>query len=80
MADDKPKVPNPFTAARRSADVTVELSVKDVMRIRPRWSRAEAERFLTQHRAAIGTNVLAAALCVVLALIESEEQCSGPMN
>jgi hypothetical protein len=80
MAEDKRNVPNPFIVARRSASVTVELCPEDVMRLRPRWSRAEAARFLMSHRTAIAASILSSGMRAVLAMIEAEEQCQGPMN
>ena len=80
MAENRPKGPNPFVVATRSASVTVELRVEDVMSVRPSWGRARATHFLMTHRHAIGAQVLATGLGVLLATIEAEEQCQGPMN
>jgi hypothetical protein len=80
MAEDKPKGPNPFVVASRSASVTVELRTEDVMSLRPSWGRDRAAHFLMTHRHAIGAQVLATGLGVLLATIEAEEQCNGPMN
>jgi hypothetical protein len=80
MAEDRPKGPNPFVVARRSASVTVELRTEDVMSMRPSWDHARAAHFLMTHRHAIGAQVLATGLGVLLATIEAEEQCNGPMN
>ena len=80
MGEHKPKGPNPFLAATRSASVTVELRTEDVMGMRPSWGRDRAAHFLLAHRHAIGAQVLATGLSVLLATIEAEEQCNGPMN
>ena len=80
MGEDRPKGPNPFAVARRSASVTVELRIEDVMSMRPSWGHARATHFLMTHRHAIGAQVLATGLGVLLATIEAEEQCQGPMN
>jgi hypothetical protein len=48
--------------------------------MRPSWDHARAAHFLMTHRHSIGAQVLATGLGVLLATIEAEEQCQGPMN
>lgn len=59
-----------FANAIESANVVAEVTVDEVLTIKPSLSRTEAEAFLRNNAEAIATEMLAGAAAVMFALLE----------
>ncbi|HEV2295595.1 MAG TPA: hypothetical protein VGR35_17230 [Tepidisphaeraceae bacterium] len=78
----KPNVGNPtgqrkkplsaFALARPSADVGAQVSVDDVLELRPSWSRQQAAEFLSAHAEAIGSAMVVRGVEVLVAVLGSD--------
>ena len=66
------KIPSVFALARRSADVSAQISVNDVLELRPSWSRQQAAEFLSAHGEAIGNAMVVRGAEVLIAVLGSE--------
>lgn len=71
MNENRPKFG--LTGAKRSPNITVELTPEDVRRFRPAWDGPEAAYFLQQHKAEIAQFILAFGLAVIERLISEHE-------
>ena len=65
-----------FALAARDAGVAAEITVDDVLEVRPGWSREEASDFLTAHDAEIGTAMVLAGIGAVLRLVEGRRHAN----
>ncbi len=68
----KRKIPSVFALARRSADVSAQISVNDVLELRPAWSRQQAAEFLSAHGEVIGNAMVIRGAEVLIAVLGSE--------
>ena len=66
------KIPSVFALARRSADVSAQISVNDVLELRPAWSRQQAAEFLTAHGEVIGNAMVIRGAEALIAVLGSE--------
>ncbi len=66
------KMPSVFALARPSADVSAQISVNDVLELRPAWSRQRAAEFLSAHGEVIGNAMVIRGAEVLIAVLGSE--------
>jgi hypothetical protein len=63
-----------FALAMESASVQAEISMDDVLKLRPGWSSDQAKTFLRRHTDVIGQQMVIAGATLLLTLIEGSEQ------
>lgn len=77
MAESKKPIPSALAMAKRSTDLTLVFTAEALQAMRSDWSRADAERFLRQHRDVIAHVLITAGIWALKTALDQNE-IGGP--
>lgn len=63
-----------FERATRSSSICAEISIDDVLHVRPSWTRQQAAEFLDRNSTAIGQTMLLGGLATLQRLLDGGDE------